>query len=1049
MTMIGKPERHTQNRVIALFRDELKYRYLGDWSDRANSNIDEALATNWLKKGGYTSEQISRALYLLRTEADNLTRGLYANNQKVYALLRYGVPVKVEAGVVNQTVKLIDWEHPELNDFAIAEEVTLKGGHERRPDLVLYLNGIAIGVIELKGSHVSLSDGIRQLLSNQQKQFNEWFFSTVQIVFAGNDSEGLRYGTIETGEKYFLTWKEHEEDNSRFKLDKYLLKMCEKKRLLELIHDFVLFDGGVKKLPRVHQYFGIKATQNHVEAYKGGIIWHTQGSGKSIVMVLLAKWILENKPKARVLIVTDRDELDKQIARVLHEAGQVGNPDDCRAKSGQDLMAKLGQANPRLLCTLVHKFGKKGLKGAEFDAFLEELKSQPPMAVGELFIFVDECHRTQSGKLHKTMAALLPGAVFIGFTGTPLLKDDKATSLEVFGSYIHTYKFGEAVADKVVLDLVYESRDIEQQLGSQEKIDAWFDAKTKGLNDWQKQALREQWGTMQKVLSSRSRMERVVEDIVFDFGVKPRLASQRGNAILVASSIYEAVKYYELFQKTAFKGRCAVVTSYNPQAKDVTLEETGENTETEKQFIFNAYTVLLKDVEPAPNKSKTETYEDNSKKQFIKDPAKMRLLIVVDKLLTGFDAPSCTYLYIDKSMQDHGLFQAICRTNRLDGEDKSFGYIVDYKDLFKKLINEKGTGALQVYSSELDESAPGASSEILMQDRLKKGRERLEAALETMAMLCESVEPPKGELEHIHYFCGNTEVEDDLKEHEPQRAALYKGTAAMLRAYANIADDLPLAGYTTGQAERIKGDVERYIKLREIIRQASGETIDLKAYEADMRHLIDTYIEAKEPKKTSHFDEIGLLEVIVKSGMANAIAGMPEGIKGNPSAVAETIANNVRSKIVQEQLNNPAFYEKMSELLKEIIADLRAKRISYEQFLKKIADLAKQVHTGADAKTSPKLDTPGKRALYDNLLPKAPDKDGNVVQEAAPYGDAQEIAVNQALQIDALVKKVRPAGWRGVKARENIIKAALMELLSGNKDTVERVFTILVAQKEY
>jgi type I restriction enzyme R subunit len=601
----------------------------------------------------------------------------------------------------------------------------------------------------------------------------------------------------------------------------------------------------------------------------------------------------------------------------------------------------------------------------------------------------------------------------------------------------------------VVLDLVYESRDIEQQLGSQEKIDAWFDAKTKGLNDWQKQALREQWGTMQKVLSSRSRMERVVKDIVFDFGTKPRLITQRGNAILVASSIYEAVKYYELFQENAFKGRCAVVTSYNPQAKDVTLEEIGENTETEKQFIFNAYTALLKDVEPAPNKSKTETYEDNAKKQFIKDPAKMRLLIVVDKLLTGFDAPSCTYLYIDKSMQDHGLFQAICRTNRLDGEDKSFGYIVDYKDLFKKLINEKGTGALQVYSSELDESAPGASSEILMQDRLKKGRERLEAALETMSMLCESVEPPKGELEHIHYFCGNTEIPDDLKEHEPQRAALYKGTAAMLRAYANIADDMPQAGYTAGQAERIKGDVERYIKLREIIRQASGETIDLKAYEADMRHLIDTYIEAKEPKKTSHFDEIGLLEVIVKSGMADAIAGMPEGIKGNPSAVAETIANNVRSKIVQEQVNNPAFYEKMSELLKEIIADLRAKRISYEQFLKQIAELAKQVHTGADSKASPKLDTPGKRALYDNLLPKTGGDDGKVVQETASYGDAAEIALNLALQIDEVVKQVRPADWRGVKSRENIIKKALVDLFNGNKERVEQIFPILVAQKEY
>lgn len=1010
MNTIGKAERHTQNRVVKLFREELGYRYLGDWSERKkNSNVDETLATAHLTKAGYKAEHISRALFLLRKEADNLTRSLYENNKAVYEMLRYGVPVKTEAGKVTETVRLIDWKHPENNDFALAEEVTLTSGLERRPDLVIYLNGIAIGVMELKKASTDIGEAMRQLLSNQKKEFNEWFFSTVQLVFAGNDSEGLRYGTIGTGEKYFLTWKEDEEENTGFKVDKYLRKMCRKDRLLELLHDFVLFDGGVKKLPRVHQYFGIKAAQQRVNAYQGGIIWHTQGSGKSIVMALLAKWILENKPKARVLIVTDRDELDKQIARVLHEAGMVGNPDACRATSGHDLMAKLGQANPRLLCTLVHKFGEKGLKGADFDAFLAELRALAPLAVGELFIFVDECHRTQSGKLHKTMAALLPGAVFIGFTGTPLLKQDKATSMEVFGSYIHTYKFGEAVADRVVLDLVYESRDIEQQLGSQNKIDAWFDAKTQGLNDWQKQALREQWGTMQKVLSSRSRMERVV----FDFGVKPRLSSERGNAILVAFSIYEAVKYYELFQKTVFKDRCAVVTSYNPQAGDVTLEETGQNTETEKQFIYTAYMTLLESVTPAAGKSKTETYEDAMKKQFIKHPAQMRLLIVVDKLLTGFDAPSCTYLYIDKSMQDHGLFQAICRTNRLDGEDKSFGYIVDYKDLFKKLINEKGTGALQVYTCELDESEAGASPEVLMQDRLKKGRERLEAALEAAALLCEPVAMPKGELEHIHYFCGNTEQQDDLQEHEPQRVALYKGTAVLLRAYANIADDLRLAGYIEAQIPRIKAAVERQVKLRDIIRQASGETIDLKAYEADMRHLIDTYIEAREPRKTSQFDETGLLEVIVNSGMAEAITGMPEGIRSNPTAVAETITNNVRSKIVQEQLSNPAFYEKMSDLLREIIADLRAKRISYEQFLKRMADLAKQVHTGTDAKTPPKLDTEGKRALYDNLLPKTDAGGGNAVNDAsAAYAAdmAARHALELALKIDAEVKRVRPAG---------------------------------------
>ncbi len=250
--------------------------------------------------------------------------------------------------------------------------------------------------------------------------------------------------------------------------------MCGKERLIELLHDFVLFDGGIKKLPRVHQYVGVKKAQAHVDKYQGGIIWHTQGSGKSIVMVLLGRWILENKPNARVLILTDRDELDKQIERVFTATGET----IYRTSSGSDLIAQLGQAKPRLLCSLVHKFGKKGVD--DFDGFIAELKKQPSPAVGELFIFVDECHRTQSGKLHETMKALLPGAVFIGFTGTPLLMQDRKTSLEVFGNYIHTYKFGEAVEDEVILDLVYEARDIAQQLGSPEKVDAWFEAKTKG-----------------------------------------------------------------------------------------------------------------------------------------------------------------------------------------------------------------------------------------------------------------------------------------------------------------------------------------------------------------------------------------------------------------------------------------------------------------------------------------------------------------------------------------------------------------------------------------
>ena len=1041
MTSIGQPERVTQNRVISLFRDELGYRYLGDWTDRdgsggtGNSNIEIEQLTAYLGKTGYTLAQISRALDKLRTEAGNPNRSLYDNNKAVYSLLRYGVQVQAAAGENTANVWLINWDKPYQNDFAIAEEVTLHGNYDRRPDLVLYVNGIAVGVLELKNSRVSIGDGIRQNLSNQQPQFNEWFFSTVQFIFAGNDSEGLQFGTIKTEEKYYLKWKEDETDNSRFKLDKYLLKMCNKERLIELMHDFVLFDGGIKKLPRVHQYFGIKAAQEHVHRREGGIIWHTQGSGKSIVMVLLAKWILENNPSARVVIVTDRDELDKQIEGVFVAA----NHPMTRAGSGRDLMTQLGQATPRLLCSLVHKFGRKGVD--DFEKFIKELETQPCQTVGEIFVFVDECHRTQSGKLHRTMKALMPNAVFIGFTGTPLLKQDKQTSREVFGGYIHTYKFSEAVEDQVVLDLIYEARDIDQHLGSEDRIDAWFDAKTNGLNDWQKAALREQWGTMQHVLSSRSRIDRVVEDIIFDFSVKPRLSNQRGTAILVASSIYEACKYFEVLQKTVFKDKCAIVTSYNPQTKDITLEDTGANTETDKEFIFTTYTTLLKNM----GMPTTEVYEDHAKKLFKEQPANMKLLVVVDKLLTGFDAPSCTYLYLDKKKQDHGLFQAICRTNRLDGEDKEFGYIVDYKDLFKKLEN-----AIAVYTSELDHSAGGADPEILLQDRLTKGRERLDNALEALAMLCEPVVPPKGELEHIHYFCGNTEIPDDLKSHETQRAALYKATVALVRAYANISDELGKADYSDADIQRINKDLDRYLKLREIIRNAAAENLDMKAYEADMRHLIDTYIKADEPRKISPFDNIPLLDLIVKTGIADAINSLPSGLKGDKNAVAETIENNVRSKIIKEHLNDPAFYEKMSALLEEIIKFRKERADEYEEYLKQISELAKRVAAGQAEDTPQQLDTPGRRALYGNLMEGVSSEAHNGAAEpSAPQWNAKKEEVLQlSIKIDETIKHTRPDGWRGVQAKENVIKAALYGILQ-NVAEVERIFPIIEKQKEY
>ena len=1031
MNEVGQIERITQNRVVKLFQDELGYKYLGNWEERENnSNIEEELLTDYLNRKGCKPTLISRAIDQVKTAAKNFNDSLYTTNKNVYQLLRYGIKVKAEAGDNFETLHLINWKNFKDNDFAIAEEVTIKGNHTKRPDIVLYVNGIALGVLELKRSTVSINEGIRQSIVNQQDAFIQPFFATVQYIFAGNDTEGLRFGAIETPEKYYLKWKEDEEDISRNLLDKYLLKMCDKERFLEIVYDFVLFDGGIKKLPRVHQYFAIKEAQSFIKRYEGGIIWHTQGSGKSIVMVFLAKWILENNPKARVAIVTDRDELDKQIERVFKDAEEK----IYRTRSGKDLMHQLGQATPRLLCSLVHKFGKRDVEN--FNQFIAELESQPSKTVGELFLFVDECHRTQNGKLHRTMKAMLPNAVFIGFTGTPLLKEDKQTSLEVFGKYIHTYKFNEGVEDKVILDLIYEARDIDQKLTSQKKIDEWFHAKTKGLNDFQKSELKKKWGTMQKVLSSRSRMGKAVSDIIFDFSTKPRLNSERGNALLIASSIYEACRYYELFQKTPLKDKCAIVTSYNPSTGDITTEDTGANTESEKQFMYNLYKDLLCD-------KQTEQYEDWAKQKFRDEPVNMKLLIVVSKLLVGFDAPSCTYLYIDKSMQDHGLFQAICRVNRLDTEDKQFGYIVDYKDLFKKVEN-----AVAVYTSDLDyDEFEPKDIDIMLQDRLKAGKERLDNALEEISLLCEPVVPPRDTLAYIHYFCGNPEIPEELKTRETQRTALYKKTVALIRSYANIADEMETAGYTETEIENIKKELNFYLKLREEIRKASGETLDLKTYEADMRHLIDTYIQADEPETISPFGDMSLLDIIVKTGIADAIGTLPIGIKSSKEAIAETIENNVRKKIIKEHLIDPAFFEEMSKLLAEIIKERKANAISYEEYLKRIAELAKQVNEGKSEETPEVLKTPAQRALYNNL-----GKDENL-----------------AMEVDKAVKSVKRDGWRGNLAKEREIKAEIYKILSnyqksvandlarehvdefGNKteNEVELVFKIIREQKEY
>lgn len=1029
MNKVGKRERVTQNRVIKLFKDKLGYEYLGNWHDRENnSNIEEEILRNYLKRKGYNIELVNRAVEQIMKAANNQIDKLYYVNKEVYTLLRYGVQVKENAGENKKTVKFINWENPYDNEFAIAEEVSIKGEHKKRPDIVLYVNGIALGILELKRSTVSVSEGIRQNLDNQTSNFIKPFFHTMQMVMAGNDTEGIRYGTIETKEKYYLTWKEDEKatDNLTKKvevlmseveylLDKHLICLCHKERFLEIIHDFVVFDRGMKKLCRPNQYFGVKAAIKRVKAREGGIIWHTQGSGKSLTMVWLTKWIRENISDSRVLIITDRDELDKQIEKVFKGVDE----DIYRTKSGKDLIEKLNATTPLLLCSLIHKFGRKEdeAKDADYDEYIEDIKKNLPIdfkAKGDIYVFVDECHRTQSGKLHDAMKTILPNSLFIGFTGTPLLKKDKKKSIEVFGSYIHTYKFNEAVEDKVILDLRYEARNVDQNITTQDKIDKWFEVKTKGLTDYAKVKLKQRWGTMQKVLSSKSRLSKIVNDIIFDMETKDRLQNGRGNAILVAGSIYEACKYYELFQAEGFK-KCAIISSYVPNVNDLKGETTGEDADTESIEKYEIYQKML-------NGKKPEEFEEEVKKQFINDPAQMKLLIVVDKLLTGFDAPPATYLYIDKKMQDHGLFQAICRVNRLDGEDKEYGYIVDYKDLFKSL--EKSVAD---YTSEAFDEFDKEDVEGLLTNRLEKAKEKLDTAIESLKSLCEPVAPPKDTLAYIRYFCAeDTSDKEALKENEQKRQALYKYTVAFIRAYANIANEMEEAGYSKDEIEAIKKDVKYYDTIRAEVMHAAGDYIDLKAYEPAMRHLIDTYISAEESEKISEFDDLTLIELIVARG-TDAINSLPEGIKKNKEAAAETIENNVRRLIIDETPTNPKYYEKMSILLDELIKQRKEQVSNYEEYLKKIVELTKKVKNPSYSNNYPKsINSSAKRALYDNL-------------------DQNE---ELSLAIDKEIRYSKPYGWRGNKIKERKVKYAIRRHID-DEEKLEEIFEIVKNQGEY
>ncbi len=1021
-----------QKRVLH-WLEELGYVNLGNLKGKKNSPVKEDLLRKNLKERGYSDDVIERAVKELVISTKDQVNSLYQINREVYTLLRYGLQGVKDSQNKRITVHYIAWDHLEENDFYVAEEVSVLGDDqniEKRVDVVIYINGIAVGIFELKKSSVNIGKGIRQQLTNQKKENIQNFFSTAQLLFAGNESEGLYYGTIKTPQKYYLKWKEDKkaiddlsktirnlQEEEKNRLRDGILSFCHKERLLSILHDFIIFDAGIKKVPRHNQYFANLAARRRILEGNGGIIWNTQGSGKSLIMVWLTKWIIENIDNSRVVIITDREELDDQIESLFIKVDQKVY----RTKSGEDLRKVLNKSEESIICSLIHKYGHHAGKDVDLEKYREELlRGLEPgfMAKGNIIAFIDECHRTNSGKLHDAVKTLMPEAILIGFTGTPLLKSDKKTSIEIFGPYIHTYKYNEGVEDGVILDLKYEARDIDQDLSSKEKVDLWFESKTRGLTDYAKNRLKQRWASTKKLYSSKQRLEKIAQDILFDMEVKPRLSTERGTAILVADGILNACRYWEIFTASGFT-KCAVITSYSPKKENVRTASYDNSVESEAEFKENTYKKIL-------NGKSVEDYEQEAKRLFKEEPASMKLLIVVEKLLTGFDAPSATYLYIDKMMRDHDLFQAICRVNRPDGEDKKYGYIVDYMDLFRNLQT-----AIFDYTSNAFDKYDKEDIEGLIKNRYDEARAEMEGSLKALNDLLSNIPEPNSDAHYIEYFC------NEIEEHESvnRRDILYKLVSSITRSFASCCDKLSSNyGYSEEEINQLRKNIADYNQIKLMIKLASNDYIDLKPYELDMRYILDTYIKAEDSKVLSNLEDMTLVELLIDNSTTTPIE-LVNALPGNDTMKAEIIENNIKYEIVKKRDSSTIYYDKLSKMLQAIILRRKMDKLSYEEYLKQVVELAKMVVK------------PETNELY-------PDEIKSSYSKIALY-DFLNKDTDLAIRLDEAINQARQPGWRNNYQKQQRIRQAIYNTLKSvydSKDAVEKtkeIYDLIEKMKEY
>ena len=845
-----------------------------------------------------------------------LTDGLVRTSEKIYDALLLGksYPETVGDGkMLSFNLRYIDWDNPQNNVFHVTEEFAVDSQdrqHNARPDIVLFINGIPFAVIECKAPHIPVEEAVGQMIRNQQAAYIPHLFKFAQLVVATNKN-AVKYATAGTPKKFWSVWKEQDADWLQARLsalvpdrmpteqDRNIVSLFSRERVFELIRYFILFDANVKKVCRYQQFFAVREIMKTIAESdehgnrQSGVIWHTQGSGKSLTMVMLAKYILMELKDChpRVVIVTDRKELDTQIAATFAHTRLT----PARATSGRHLVELVNSARADVITSIINKFNT-----------VERQEVKNPSR--DIFVLVDESHRSNYGLMATRMRSVFPNACYIGFTGTPLMKSEKNTMAR-FGRLIHKYTIRDGVEDGAIVPLIYEGRFVEQKV-DEENIDLWFKQTTRRLTEAQREDLRRKWSSIRRLTSTDARIKRIALDISEHFieGYK----DTGFKAMLATNYKRDAIRYLQCFEQFGDLN-CAVVISPPDMREGVDDADEGAD-----DLVVSFWNKMMQQYGDA------DRYEEAIKNRFC--DGEIDILIVCSKLLTGFDAPLCQVLYIDKELKEHGLLQAIARTNRLH-EGKDYGLIVDYRGLIEKLDT-----AMDMYSGAGLENFDGGDLKGVVVDVMSAIGNLRSAYTQLVELFA-----PVGSIsdaEAVEVFLADDKMRQDF----------YTLLCAFGRALHLVLNaEQAYNALSKEERQKYQDTFIFFSKVRRSVKLQYCDAIDNAEYEPLMQNLLDTHLSVAGLKKIT-----SPIDILNKDDFEKELEEL-----GSLRSKADAIASRMTRSISEKRDENPAYYDSFSKRIRDALALYKEKVISEAEYLAKMRTIMGDYHAGRSTVSYP------------------------------------------------------------------------------------------------